>query len=275
MKQRSGEIIYTFLKGIILRFTPNKFIHFLKKYHYSRVLKNLKIEEFGDLIVSKYLIKYDDYVIDIGANVGAYTKFFANFVGTKGRVYSLEPISETFDLLCYNIKKLKLKNVVPLNYAVSNTNSVMRMRVPEYPSGGKNYYEAHIYNIDSLSNRINTIKVKSLTMDDKFASIAEMISFVKVDVEGHENACLNGAKKFLKSTNSVWFIEISEDPDIENSKGNIVFKLLSDNSYSAWWFDGGSLKKRTHGDKSTNYYFLKSHHIDMLKRCPIKLKYDE
>ena len=40
-----------------------------------------------------------DWIVDVGANVGHYTKRLSELVGPKGRVIAFEPILETFSIL--------------------------------------------------------------------------------------------------------------------------------------------------------------------------------
>ena len=66
----------------------------------------------------KYLVKPGDSVLDIGANVGWYTNHLSLLVGEPGKVYSIEPIPETFALLRAVVGELGLSNVESLNYAM-------------------------------------------------------------------------------------------------------------------------------------------------------------
>jgi hypothetical protein len=59
----------------------------------------------------------------------------------------------------------------------------------------------------------------------------------------------------LARTQAAWFIEVSGEPDDTDSAAHKVFKMFHNQGYSAWWYDGGKLKKRRPGEKSTNYFF--------------------
>jgi hypothetical protein len=90
-------------------------------------------------------------------------------------------------------------------------------------------------------------------------------------VEGHESSCIKGATKFLAQSQAAWLIEISGEPDDTNSAAHNVFKTFHDQCYSAWWCDGSKLRKHRPSDKSTNYFFLKENHIDILKKSELEL----
>ncbi|MBN2592787.1 MAG: FkbM family methyltransferase [Sedimentisphaerales bacterium] len=210
-------------------------------------------------------------MIDIGANVGIYTKIFSKLVGPNGRVYSVEPFPPTFEILCYNIKKLHLDNVEPINIAVSDSEAIVTMAIPYDSSGAETHYRASIVMNPAETSKIEVTNVQAISIDSRFLSESETISFIKCDVEGHELACIKGAAKFLARSKATWLIEISGEPDDTKSAAYNVFKIFHDWDYSVWWFDGGKLRKRRPGDKSTNYFFLKDNHINILEKSEIEL----
>jgi len=212
-------------------------------------------------------VREGDYVIDIGANIGVYSKLLSELVGSDGRVYSIEPFPTTFEILCHNLTKLGLDNVEVLNIAISDSEAVVTMGLPRDPSGTETHYRVHIVDSDTDSEEVETVKVQAATIDSRFLEVADEISFVKCDVEGHELACLRGSEKFLAKCQAAWLIEVSGDPDIVNSSAHRVFATLSERGYGAWWFDGTRLRKRATGDKSTNYFFLMEEHVNFLKGC--------
>jgi FkbM family methyltransferase len=244
---------------------PLPVIQLIKKQYYFKILRSWRLENEPDLKVVRHLVKLGDHVIDIGANIGIYTKTLSELVGKEGRVYSIEPFPTTFQILCSNINKLHLENVEPLNVAISDSEGVLTMEIPYDRSGTENHYRAHIICNGMATNKAETAKVRVSTIDFIFGGGQEKITFIKCDVEGHELACLKGAQKFLAQSQPAWLIEVSGTPEEVNSKAHHVFELLSNNGYTAWWFDGTKLRKRTAGDKSVNYFFLGDDHINFLK----------
>lgn len=47
-------------------------------------------------------IAHGDWVLDIGANIGHYTRRLSDLVGPAGRVIAFEPIPQTFEVLAAN-----------------------------------------------------------------------------------------------------------------------------------------------------------------------------
>ena len=258
------------LKRTAWKILPQFMIQLIKRRHYLRLLCSSLLEKEPELRVVRHLVKPGDSVIDIGANVGVYSKILSELVGPDGHVYSIEPFPSTFEILCYNIKKLHLDNVEPINVAISDYEAVVTMAIPYDPSGAETHYRASIVK-DQTDTRKETINVQAITIDSRFLTAPGTISFIKCDVEGHELACIKGAAKFLAQSKVAWLIEVSGEPDDMYSAAHCVFKILTNQDYSAWWYDGTKLRERCPRDKSTNYFFLKDNHIDILDKSEIEL----
>ena len=263
--------IKLFLKRATWKILPHSTVQLIKKRHYLRLLCSSLLEKDPEIRVIRYLVKPGDSVIDIGANVGVYSKILSELVGPDGHVYSIEPFPPTFEILCYNVRKLRLNNVEPVNVAVSDSQAVVTMALPYDSSGAETHYRASIVTHRAKKSKTETTNVQATTIDSRFLSASGTISFIKCDVEGHELACIKGAAKFLARSQPVWLIEVSGEPDDTDSAAHHVFKILHDQGYSAWWYDGGKLIKRRPGEKSTNYFFLKDNHIDILKKSELEV----
>lgn len=257
--------IKTILKGPAISILPEKILQIIKKVHYARTLKSLSESDEIDFRVIRHLVNPGDWVVDIGANIGVYTRYLSELVGIDGHVYSIEPIPLTFDILLSNVKNLGLKNVETMNCAISDSSGSVTMEVPLYESGGENFYEAKIVS-ENTDTELRRIRVQSRTIDSLFLESAHSISFIKCDVEEHEFRCVKGAIGIIKNLKPAWLIEISGDPDDLKSTANETFKLLNKEGYEAFWFDGKSLNRRRTGDKSVNYFFLAPKHLHALER---------
>jgi len=257
------------LKRMAWKILPQSTVQLIKKRHYFRLLRSSLSEKEPELKVLRYLVKPGDSVIDIGANIGVYSKILSELVGPDGHVYSIEPFPSTFEILCYNVRKLHLDNVEPVNIAISDSNAIVTMTLPYDSSGVETHYRASIITHCEKKDKANTTNVQAATIDSKFLSTSGSISFIKCDVEGHELACIKGATKFLAQSQAAWLIEVSGEPDDTDSTAHNLFKILYNQGYSAWWYDGNKLRKRRPGDKSTNYFFLKENHIDILKKIEL------
>lgn len=250
------------IKNIILRLLPEKLLFQIKKIHYLRSLKSFWE---NDMKVVQFFVKPGEYVIDIGANVGWYTKFLSDLVGVKGKVYSIEPIPPTFQLLSYCVNELELKNVELINIAVSEKNGSVVMEVPMFNSGGENFYQARIIEGQKKEKFLKEFKVESRSIDSLLSDPPGRISFIKCDVEGHELAVIKGASLLIGKYKPALLVEVSQDPDDQSSDAYMLFKYLESFGYLVYWFDGKKLKSYCNGQKSVNYFFLTPEHLSQLK----------
>lgn len=261
---------YYFGRCFALRVLPERVLRWLKKRHYLGILGSISLEEEPELKVVQYLIEPGDFVIDVGSNFGLYTKVFSDLVGRKGKVYSIEPIPQTFDILRWSIGRLNITNVTLMNVAASNCSSKVIMEVPLWTSGGENYYRARIKSETDRGGALRRVYVETATLDG-LVKEKKKVTFVKCDVEGHELACIEGARSLLQKSNAAWLIEVSGDPDDTGCPARQLFDLFQDNGYMPWYIDGTKLKRRRNRDRSTNYFFLNDRHIRRLRRLTADL----
>ncbi len=147
------------------------------------------------------LLHVGDWAIDVGANVGHYTKGMSDLVGESGRVIAFEPVAETFSLLAANVQSYKFQNVTLVNAAASDSTSLSHMIVPRFETGLPNYYEA------TLETQAEGIRVLTLSIDG--LGLPQLVGLIKIDAEGHELRVLRGARRLLERDRPVVIIEVS------------------------------------------------------------------
>jgi len=76
------------LKTAISKALPTPLLQPVKKIYFFLFLKYFSQNQERDFSFLKNIIKQGDVVIDIGANVGIYTKRLSELVGPTGQVYS-------------------------------------------------------------------------------------------------------------------------------------------------------------------------------------------
>ena len=244
-------------KSIALKILPDPILKCLKKIHYSYELKCFSEKDEPDLQVVKDLIEPGDQVVDIGANVGWYTKVLAESVSSDGRVYSIEPMPMTFEILSYCVHQLGLKNVELFCCGISEAAGEALMEIPSFKKGGDNFYMAKIVSSDNRDEKGNKrIQVHLRSLDEILLGSKRPIKFIKCDVEGHELAVVKGARSVIEKFRPAWLIEISHDPDEIGSPSNELFSILRSYDYKIYWLNGGNLVERAARDRSVNYFFL-------------------
>ena len=198
------------LKKIVAKF-PEAWQQNFKRHYYSwRIFSGSFGADEPEYTWVEAIIRPDDWVIDIGANVGHYALKFSKLVGKNGRVIALEPVPRTFHLLTANMENSSFQNVTLLNVAASDKNTVRYVNVPTSQTGMHNYYRASIIKNDSSLN-VFCIKIDSLLLSNK-------IALVKIDVEGHELAVLSGMNELLKRDHPYLIVEASSETIINYLK---------------------------------------------------------
>lgn len=137
-------------------------------------------------------------ILDIGANIGNHTLFFAEFLDCK-KIHSFEPVPINLKVLKKNIEKYGDKCIC-YDVALSDHSG----HSPLYNSQKENYGG---FSLHSYSNGVSflvgeEIKVKTL---DSFEF--NNITMIKIDVENHEIEVLEGARDTLLRNKPIIFIE--------------------------------------------------------------------
>lgn len=156
------------------------------------------IWEENETNLVKKEIQKDDIVLDIGAHIGYYTLLFAKLAGPGGKIFAFEPDRGNYNLLKKNIKENGYQNITIERMAVSDENGTTKLFLSENDSGhNRIYYGKYVSK--------NFDIIKKINLDDYFKndSIAEKISFVKMDVEGSELGVLRGMKSILNKNNKL------------------------------------------------------------------------
>jgi FkbM family methyltransferase len=254
------------VKDLVLRMMPGKMLHEVKKRHYYNILKNFREEEEKDMAVLPFMVEPGEMVLDIGANIGIYTRLLARLVGQEGAVHSIEAVPATFGILEGNVERLELRNVRVLNYAVSDTDGIVSMEIPDF----RGFYRAKITGTsepaEAAEDRAHRVQVDSRRLDSLFAHSNRPIAFIKCDVEGHELNCIKGAMEITGKWSPAWLMEIGDDPDVPGSRGQQLLDFFLERGYVLYWFDGKALQRRRYGDASVNYFILQAKHLEKMRR---------
>jgi FkbM family methyltransferase len=171
------------------------------------------------------LCRKDAVALDIGANEG----FFAHHLLPLAKsVIAFEPLPQMLACLRENYAgKMEIHGVI-----ISDHEGLGELR---YPAGG--YMSATIAASNSAaleSGRVvETVVAQMKTLDSFHLT---NVGFVKIDVEGHEEAVLHGGLETLKRENPNLMIEIEE----RHAPGSLerVTTFLKDIGYSGFYLDG-------------------------------------
>lgn len=185
---------------------PHSWQRAVRRLQYQRQINSDRfVSNEPEFAVVHQYVKPGDWVIDVGANIGVYTKRFSDLVGPAGRVLAFEPIPETFALLVSNMELLRVQNVTLLNAAASNDTRLVGMDVPRFDTGLPNYYCAAVA-AEAKDFRVMTLSIDGLSLP--------RVKMLKIDAEGHDQEVLLGAMNLIVRDLPVLIIE-SIPQDIE------------------------------------------------------------
>jgi FkbM family methyltransferase len=128
------------------------------------------------------------HVIDAGANLGAYSHFFAHCVGPAGRVSSFEPDPRLFTALASNARDNGLAQIHPQRLALGESAGEARLNSNALNSGDNRLIPAEGAKGTGLGISVTTL--------DQFLQGAPA-DFVKMDIQGWEVHALRGMTQTL------------------------------------------------------------------------------
>ncbi len=153
--------------------------------------------------------------IDIGANIGNHSRFFEEYLGFKS-IYSIEPISKNFKLLLKNTTRSHcIKNAVSSNYQ-----QVRMVSEVENMGNSRIILDTEEANIIEY---VSTIRLDDLRIFD--------VSLIKIDVEGHEEQCLEGAMETIRRCKPVLWLESHTFEFIEKYSKILNYKVVWSDNY--------------------------------------------
>ena len=180
---------------------PHRWQAELKRLHFGRqIARNTFDTSEAEYQLLPQFVNQGDWVIDVGANVGQYTKRLSDLVGSQGRVIAFEPVPATFALLAANTERFAYGNVTLINAAVSARLDVLGMDIPRFETGLVNYYEARL-----VANPVSGVKVLTIPVDSLL--IDHPVSLVKIDAEGHEAHVLAGMHRLIERFKPTLIVE--------------------------------------------------------------------
>ncbi|WP_244834810.1 FkbM family methyltransferase [Clostridium sp. BJN0001] len=139
----------------------------------------------------------DKVIIDVGANIGNHSLYFAKVIDSLN-VYSFEPNIKLRKIFEKNMKINNIDNKVFLkNCALSNEECYGNLEIIDKNNWGSNKIKY---------DKNGFIQVK--TLDDIMLPLNKKIGLIKVDVEGMEYLVLKGAEKIIAKYRPILCVEI-------------------------------------------------------------------
>ena len=192
--------------------------------------------------------------VDIGANRGVFSYWMHKRVGAHGRVIAFEPqpelVQELMDLKgAFGLRRL---TVVPLALSSESGRRVLTRPRNHWGGGGFDIRAA---------GECERFEVDVTTLDEYFAAQpGRPVRFIKCDVEGHEHAVFQGARRVLSEDRPDLLFECFTE-----SHSCPTFRLLHSLGYRGFCFFGrgfapveryGALRHRLHRKAVRNFVFV-------------------
>jgi FkbM family methyltransferase len=177
-----------------------------KSHWIKDILKQEQIWEPHIVPLIKKYVKPGTVAIDAGAHIGTQTLIMARAVGDSGKVYAFEPQPKTFRELFINCNINGAPNVYC--YWAALLDKKGEIELPNFIS------ECEVVYLFDFSYGHSGIIAPATTLD---SLELENVSFIKVDVDGCEDAFLDGAKNTILSNKPVLVIEILGGANIDTA----------------------------------------------------------
>jgi FkbM family methyltransferase len=199
----------------------------------------------------KNLIKKGDFILDIGANIGFHTLYFAELTGVNGKVFSFEPIPINFDALQRNIELNQFPQIKPVNKALGNINTQMNVHINQ---DAQNPGAFNLFENGEKNTIIACIKGDDYLAENKISKI----NFIKVDVEGFELEVFKGLTKTIQNSKPIIIFEYDKNYQAKlNENPKAIIQFLANFSYQFFSIDGyGQLKTLHIEDEITSSEIL-------------------
>ncbi|MCF7568222.1 FkbM family methyltransferase [Sabulilitoribacter arenilitoris] len=190
------------------------------------------------MAVIQSLFNPDFSFLDIGGNIGYYSVAMGNFIrlkNAKGKVVAFEPFEGNYLRLKNNLAANDLSEICEVNkFGLSNKVKETQITLREDFKHGANTGNAAIKTSKSMDEGFKLSPIKLETLDDiwieKYSDFAN-IDVVKMDIEGHEDFCLEGGKEVFSKHRPTILMEVNK-PYYEARKvelDNRFFPLIPEN----------------------------------------------
>ena len=174
------------MKNFLFRMANKLYEHCYPAY-YPLYASWKALTDRRERVLFRQLIQPGMTVVDVGANIGVYTRFFSTLTEGAGRVHAFEPDPCNFKRLKGNVGNFE--NVTLNNAAIGEHSGTIKLYVSDELNVDHRTF-------DSGDGR-KGIDVAMVSLDDYFVS-GQRVDLIKIDVQGYELSVLRGARRVLK-----------------------------------------------------------------------------
>ncbi len=177
------------------------------------------------------LINSGGVAIDIGANLGYYTRTLSKIVGEGGCVYGVEPVPPIFEVLRHNTRGCQ--NVELYNVALGTSDATITMAndsvgADGYFGTGQNFVKEG----DAKGGEVVEFEAQMRRGSELFGGL-ERLDLVKCDIEGYEVVVMGEIRPILERHRPVVLIETGG----ENRK--TIIEIFTEMGYRGYTLEQG------------------------------------
>jgi FkbM family methyltransferase len=180
----------------------------------------------GEVDLFRQIVNVGAVVVEVGANIGTHTLFFARQVGPTGAVIAFEPQRVVFQTLCANMALNSVTNCQCYQQAVGAEPGEVRVPALDY-SRENNYGGLSLEGSPSLGAGRKGEKTPIVTLDSLNLSRCTLL---KVDVEGMERAVLAGAVQMIEKCRPILYVE-----NDRREKAAELVRYIDSLGYALYW----------------------------------------
>lgn len=174
----------------------------------------------GEIELFRRIVGRGQSVVEVGANIGAHTLFFARQVGSAGAVLAFEPQRVVFQTLCANLALNSVAHVDCRQQAVGAAAGEVVVPPIDYHREGN--FGGLALGGHTQGERVPLVVLDALDLD--------RCDLLKLDVEGMEQEALEGATATLSRLKPVLYVE-----NDRREKSESLIRCLDSLGYSMYW----------------------------------------
>lgn len=180
----------------------------------------------------KQLVYPGDTVLDIGGNLGYFTRIFSSIVGPTGKVLAVEPVEMYRQMLEKNVAKCG--NVAILPYALGEQEATIPMGIP---SADKHRHGLMRVLKKEEASQLSTNETHQVQMKVPMQLFGDLpkVNYIKCDIEGYEIPVIPLMRPLLEKHRPIVQIET----DGENKKK--ILQLFQELNYKPFYVDKNEL----------------------------------
>jgi len=183
-----------------------------------------------ELFLLDFLVK-GGVAIDVGANKGLYSYCLAK-VADRVLCFEANPA------LAKRLKRAVPQNCQVIEKAASDNSGECILNIPATQSGASSPNTATLETIEG--SIANSITVPMVTLDEIYAKgDLRDVRFIKIDVEGHEEAVINGSKALIEKERPTLMLEFNSPADAASQR---LFSYFNEQKYITMQLVGRTLK---------------------------------